>query len=173
MSFPTDFTQSDNRSRQRPTANQRTNSYTSNYTLPDIDMSALGLATLENARCAVCDGALDPKHTDPLNHLLPELCRPCQNQAVLLKIERGSSKKEQRKRQMEALHAFTTAELAAQAEMRTALELGNRKLREEIEEIKAQIAAQEVRNGELRGREGEVRRRKEIGGGILGRLRRR
>ncbi|KAA8565769.1 hypothetical protein EYC84_009600 [Monilinia fructicola] len=151
MSFPTDFTQSDNRSRQRLGANQRTNTYTSNYTLPTIDMSALGLETFEDARCAACDGELDPKHTGPLGQILPELCLDCQNQVVFLKIERENLKIEQRRRQMAAIQAAYAQELA-QAELRRVLVEGNRKLKEEIEEIRAQIAAQEVRNGELRRR---------------------
>ncbi|KAB8294044.1 hypothetical protein EYC80_009502 [Monilinia laxa] len=157
MSFPTDFTQSDNRSRQRSGANQRTSTYTSNYTLPTIDMSALGLESFEDARCATCDGELNPKHTDPLGHILPELCLDCQNQVVFLRIERENIKKEQRRRQMEAVQAAHTQELA-QAELRRVLVDGNRKLKEEIEEIRAQIAAQEVRSGELRRRREAERR---------------
>lgn len=52
---------------------------------------------------------------------------------------------------MAAIQAAYAQELA-QAELRRVLVEGNRKLKEEIEEIRAQIAAQEVRNGELRRR---------------------
>ncbi|APA15703.1 hypothetical protein sscle_15g104730 [Sclerotinia sclerotiorum 1980 UF-70] len=101
-------------------------------------MSTLGFAIFEDARCAICDGDLDPRqntlHITSKPNPPIQLCIPCQKQITHLKLEYEILKREKRERQIEELkQAIET--YAAQAELKEVLKEGNRVLRGEIEEI--------------------------------------
>ncbi|ESZ94322.1 hypothetical protein SBOR_5318 [Sclerotinia borealis F-4128] len=154
MSFPTDFTQSIKRNKKQK---RRTYNSANDYILPSIDTSTLDFEIFEDARCAVCDGDLDPRQPEALPQILPDLCRACQKQVAQLQLEQEHIAKEKRKRQMRGIQAAIDAQLA-QSELCKVLVDGNEKLRGEIEEIERQILVQEERNEVLRRfREEELR----------------
>ncbi|KAF7861918.1 hypothetical protein EAF04_007799 [Stromatinia cepivora] len=157
MSFPTDFTQSSNKKKKN---NQKTGAkkcfgrYNSNYTLPSIDMSTLGFEIFEDARCAICDGDLDPKQNNPPTPHVPQLCHPCQDQIAHLKLEYEALKREKREHQIGELDKAIEAH-HAQEELKKVLSDGNRVLRGEIEVIERGVRVQEGVNAEVRRGRGE------------------